>query len=209
MATYNTVKKNYYKIANGKLQRYDGEGVVSEFTGIDGYLKDITRRNHTYNGEDRVFTDFQFVDGDEHFVVTCDLFGSVSNTIVRCLSNVKDFSKKILIEVYQIDKDGKKYTNVSVKQDGQRVPWCDIPPVESYQIPSGETVKSTKKREDFILGLIDDVRKKLGVNVAPAAEKPAAIEPDDDMPPADDYQPHNPYDDMPPAPDYPPYYTGR
>ena len=161
MATYNNTKKTYYTIARGKFKRYEGDGQIAEFTGIDGILQDIVERKRAINGEEKVFTDFHFVDGTDNFVVSCEKFGANSNTIVRCLANIKDFSHKILLEVWQTTKNDKTYTNISVKQDGQRIQWCDIPPVETFQIETGETVKSTKKREAFLAQIIADVKARL------------------------------------------------
>lgn len=181
MATYNRTKKVYYTIAYGKLKRYEGEGKSSEFTGIDGIFTGITLREREINGEKKVFTDFNFVDGNENFCISCEKFGSNGTTIIRCLVNVKDFSKKILVETWQTEKKGKTYTNVSLSQDGKRVSWVDIPEVETFQIATGETVKSTKKRDGYIESLIDSINAAVHGEGGPAA---SVREPDPD--PAED-----------------------
>lgn len=167
MATYNNTKKTYYTIAFGKLKRYEGDGVTSEFTGIDGIFTGITQRSREINGEKKSFVDFNFVDGGEIFCVSCEKFSNNGNSIISCLANITDFSKKILIETWQTNKDGRSYTNVSVKQDGQRISWMELPKPESYTIATGETVKSTKKRDAFVEELI------LKINAAVNGEAPA------------------------------------
>lgn len=192
MATYNTPKKTYYTIAHGKLKRYEGEGQVSEFTGIDGFFKGITERSREINGETKMFTDFNFVDGQDNFCVSCEKLGSNSTTIVRCLANIVDFSKKILIETWQTEKAGKTYTNVSVKQDGVRVGWVDIPAVESFQIATGEMVKSSKKRDDYIVALMKQINERVNGGARQEQGAQAAEvdpEPQEDMPVAPGYGP--------------------
>lgn len=169
MATYNNTKKTYYTIAFGKLKRYEGDGVSSEFTGIDGIFTGITQRSRDINGEKKTFIDFNFVDGGEVFCVSCEKFSNNGNAIISCLANITDFSKKVLIETWQTNKDGRSYTNVSVKQDGQRVSWLELPKPESFTIQTGETVKSTKKRDAFVEELI--LKVNAAVNGGAPAEK--------------------------------------
>lgn len=186
MGAYNNVKKTYYMISKGKFWCYDGEGNKLEFDAIDGFLQNIVERKKEMQGVEKTLTDFHFVDGPDNFVVSCEKFNSNSNTIIRCLSNVQDFGKKILLETWQTKKDDKTYTNIAVKQDGQRVPWCEIPEIETFKIPSGETVKSTKKREDFIDGLIKGINARLAQRTSVAAgevgPEPEPQEDGDDMP---------------------------
>ena len=191
MATYNNTKKVYYTITRGKFNRREEDGSISEFTGIDGFLQNITERKREIEGVEHTFADFHFVDGDENFVVSCEKFGSNFNTIVRCLSNVKDFGRKIKFEVWQTAKDGKTYTNIAVKQGEERIPWCDIPAIETYTIETGETVKSAKKREGFLDKLVGEIRAKL--SGASQANSPASVsdpEPQEDGPEIPSYEPH-------------------
>lgn len=193
MATYNTPRKTYYTIASGKLKRYEGEGLVSEFTGIDGFFKGITERSHKINGETKIFTDFNFVDGQDNFCVSCEKFSNNSMTLVRCIANIVDFSKKILIETWQtVGKDGKTHTNVSVKQGGVRVGWVDVPAVESFQIATGEMVKSAKKRDDYIMALMRQINERVHGGIRQEQGAQAAEvdpEPQEDMPVAPGYGP--------------------
>lgn len=203
MATYNNVKKTYYTLAYGKLKRFEGNGVTSEFDGVDGIVTGITERMRAVNGEDKTFIDVNFKDGQEVFCISCEKYNNNGNTILRCLANVTDFTKKILVEAWQTEKNGRSYTNISVKQDGQRVHWVDIPEIESFQLPTGEVVKSPKKRNEFIDNLIVEINARIhGNSVAPsqpAAEDPA---PEEDMPGGD----IPPYGGYAPAPtEYPAY----
>lgn len=201
MATYNRTKKVYYTIAYGKLKRYEGEGKSSEFTGIDGIFTGITQREHEISGEKKVFTDFNFVDGNENFCISCEKFGSSCITIIRSLVNVKDFSQKILIETWMKGV----YTNVSLSQNGQGIKWVNIPEVETYQLPTGETVKSLKKRDAYIESLIEKINAAVHGEGSPAA---SVREPDPE--PAEDApQPQAPeaapgYGPEPPFPSYVP-----
>lgn len=170
MATYNNENSRpvYYTIVRGKICRREPNGEISEFTGIDGVFLGIHLRTKVIEGVEKTFTDFKFKDEGENFVISCELFSSTSNTIVRCLANVTDFSKKILFEVWQNEKDGHTYTNISVKQDGKKIPWIEVPPIEQITVPSGETFKSYKKREDFIAKQIEKINGVIAGEPSPA-----------------------------------------
>lgn len=172
MATYNNTKKTYYSISDGKLKRYEGDGKISEFDAIDGIFQGISQRTREINGEMMNFVDFNFTDEGERFCVSCVKFSSPCNTIVSCLVNVKDFASKILISVWKKDA----YTNVSVSQNDQKVPWVDLPKKESFTLPSGEIATSFKKRNDFIEKTIADINAAVqGTSSGqPAAAAPTA-----------------------------------
>ena len=187
MGTYKAVKRTFFTVAHGEFVHRNKEGnVVDTFTGIDGVLVGLRVRNNRTE-PDRKYTDFELEDGGEHFVISAGLYDSVSTTILRCLAGVEDFSKKILFEVREVvGKDGKTHNNISLKQAGERLQWCDIPDVEEFDLPTGERVKSTKKREDFINEVISKIQARLGGN---AAQDEGASADVDDMPEGD-YKPN-------------------
>ena len=163
MATYNnTQKPKFYSIAYGKIRIGKGDN-LEEFTGIDGFLKDIVIRKATMNGEEKTMTEFRFVDEGEPFCISCELYGSYSNTILKSLANIQDFSQKILIETYLSKKENvdNPLTNISVTQNGEQVRWIEIPSVEKFTLDTGEIVKSTKKRDAFIDSVISDLQMRL------------------------------------------------
>lgn len=172
MATYNnTQKPKYYSIAYGKIRSGKGEN-LEEYTGIDGFLKEIVIRKAIMNGEEKTMTEFRFVDEGEPFSISCELYGSYSNTILRSLANIQDFSQKILIETYLSKKENVEnpLTNISVKQNGEQVRWVEIPSVEKFTLDTGEIVKSTKKRDAFIDSVISDLQMRLK-----SSERPSQI----------------------------------
>lgn len=185
MATYNNTRnKKIYFIYDGKIHTGKGDA-AEEFTGIDGVLKDIALVKVKVKGEERMFTEFQFEDAGEPFSVSCELHSWICISIVRRLVNVKDFSKKILIETWlaekMVDNVPRTFTNLSIIQDEQRVEWVEIPEVEKFRLDTGEMGKSTKKRDDFIDSLIKDIQARLKPN-AVRHEAPSGPAPIDDGP---------------------------
>jgi len=199
MATYNNSRKTYYVIRNGKIVRYEGNGVNSEFDAIDGIFKGISEREKEINGEKVKFIDFNFVDGEENFSVSCQKNSGPCMNILRCLINVEDFSQKVMIEVWATAKDGKNFTNTSVKQNGQRIPWVDIPKPMEYKLPTGEIVKSYKERDDFL----QDIVNKLNAMVGAAGSAGATVHVREGGLPSEDSGAHaggmNPYPNYPPV----------
>lgn len=182
MATYVKTKKTYYTIAYGNIRRYESDGTTSEFSGIDGVFRGVTERTREVSGEKKLFVDFNFVDGNDNFCISCEKFSGTCNSLARTLVNIPDFSKKVLIETWSREDNGRTYTNVSVKQDGNRISWVDIPAIETFQIQTGETVKSTKKRDDYIESLLEVLNKSVNAPTPNAKQAETGLETHDDLP---------------------------
>ena len=182
MATYNNTRnRKFYFISNGKIRTGKGDN-MEEFTGIDGVLKDLVLVKVKVNGEERMFTEFRFEDAGEQFSISCELYSGICISLVRRLVNVKDFSKKILIETWQkTTEDNRTFTNLSIMQDEQRIEWVQLPEIEKFQLPTGEMGKSTKKRDEFIDSLIAGLQSRLKPN-AVHRESPSGPEPIDEGP---------------------------
>ena len=182
MATYTHTKKSYYTLAYGKLKHFEKDGGTSEYDGIDGIFTGVTERTREVNGEKKVFIDINFRDGNEDFCISCEKYNNNGNTILRCLKNA-NLSVKVLIETWQTEKNGRSYTNISVKQEGKRVPWIDIPEIETFDLPTGERAKSPKKRNAFIDNLIAELNAAVNGGVA-SHPAPTVVdpEPEEDVP---------------------------
>lgn len=190
MGAYNSIKRTYYTIANGMINHRDKEGNVTSFTGIDGVLKDIVLRRGKVNGTEKMFTDFVLEDAGEQLIVSAGLHDGVSNSILSCLANIDDFVGKLSLETWsRTADDGRTFTNITVKMNGERVKWIALPGKEDYQLPTGEKVKSTKTRDDFVDKLIAQIQAKLRGEVKADAAEGLVI--DDDIPAAEpEYKPN-------------------
>lgn len=190
MGAYNSIKKTYYTIGNGTINHRDKEGNVTSFTGIDGVLKNIILRKGKVNGTEKMFTDFVLEDAGEQLIVSAGLHDGVSNSIISCLVNIEDFSGKLSLETWlKTAENGRTYTNITVKMNGERVKWVKLPEKENYDLPTGEKVDSTKKRDDFVDQLIEQLQAKLRGDVKADAAEGLVI--DEDIPAADtEYKPN-------------------
>ena len=167
MAAYNKGKRTYFTIGYGKFRHKENQEIL-EYDGIYGVLVKIyERKSQISPGEEKTFVDFHLKDGENILIISCEKYSSNCNTILRCLPNVPDLKQEIVFEVWQGDgKDGKKHTNLVVSQNNEKIKWVDIPDKERYDLPNGEVVLSTKKREEFMDGIIKQINELLaGENV--------------------------------------------
>ena len=136
-----------------------------------------------------MFTDFVLEDAGEQLIVSAGLHDGVSNSIISCLVNIEDFSGKLSLETWlKTAENGRTYTNITVKMNGERVKWIKLPEKENYDLPTGEKVDSTKKRDDFVDKLIAQLQAKLHGDVKADTE---GISVDEDIPEAEsEYKPN-------------------
>lgn len=177
MGAYNRTKRTYYTIGYGKFRHKETNGEIQEYDVIDGILDGIQVRKHEISsGEEKTFVDFQFKDGDEIFIISCEKYGTNCNTILRCLPNIPDFKQKIVLEAWQGEgKDGKTHTNLTIRQNEDKIQWVEIPEKEKFRLPNGEVVLSSKAREAYLDGIIKQINERLsgksGNADAPGAEE--------------------------------------
>lgn len=155
----NTQKKNYLNISKGKIVRKTDSGLVQSFDYVEGILERIYRDDMKFQGENvpRWYIDMRDPETGEIHTLGVNASSGVWRCIILSLGSCTDFSKPIRFTAYQKGI----YSRVIVHSGENRLEWVPgLPPVEEIQV-EGQRVKSVKKREDFILGVVDSVNNAL------------------------------------------------
>lgn len=168
MGAINSQRKDYYKIGFGKLNKGRGDQ-RQQFETVFGYFTGIHVRDANVNGETKRFVDFDFRDGNEYFCVSSELYGNNTDTIIRSIVSIPDYNAgMVYISAWPVDKNGRTYTNVSVKFKGQndnspqRLEWAPLPDWQEGTIQqTGETFKSRKARNEAIDKYIEQIKARL------------------------------------------------
>lgn len=178
MAFFTQNRSQIISVAYGQVRRHLGNGnleIVGD--GFEGVLVNIEKREVQIKGNPTSKIFFTFRDGHEEFRLSTILFDGLCNEIARTLPNVPDLSKKLTFKFRMREADNKKtYTNVTIEQDGKRIPWSDMPQPEKFE-RGNEVYTSFEKRKDFVLKALLSVQEKLKA-INPDEQEPA----DADMP---------------------------
>ena len=177
---YTQKRSQFISVAFAQVRRYIAKGkyeVIGD--AFEGVLVNIEKRDVLVEGEPKPKIYFTFRDGHEEFRLSTNLFDSLCNDIARTLPNVPDLSKKLNFKFkLNIGANGKKYTNLTILQGEQRIPWSDMPQPEKFQ-RGDEVFTSFVKRNDFVLKALLSVQEKLKtINPDPDVQEIA----DGDMP---------------------------
>lgn len=178
MAFFTQNRSQLISVANGQVRRHLGDGNLEIVgNGFEGILVKIEKKEVEIRGEQTPKIFFTFRDGHEEFRLSTILYDGLCNEIARTLPNVPDFSKKLTFTFWEkVAANGKKYTNLSITQDGKRIPWSDMPQPEKFE-RGNEVYTSYGKRNDFVLKALLSVQEKLKA-INPDVQEPA----DGDMP---------------------------
>lgn len=177
------VKVNVFaKDENGKdILDQNGKHVFveKEFRGITGELAGIAERSATVNGIPTTFVDITLRDGSEEYVLSFNKQNSVFESIVMSLATIPSFKGHVVsITPWLTQKDGKAFTNVSVKVDGEKTAWA-VEPKDRPDIPivrdsagnpilngAGQPVRDWSKRVAFVMEWVAKIQQQLAAEVS-------------------------------------------
>ena len=146
-----------FDIRRGHFSRWMGQGQQPrEYDYVEGRLVGIAlRKRETQSGE-MTYMDIIFVNGDTRFSVSSIASGSVSAEIISKLANIRDVRSTVRVEVWAREQ----YTNCSVRENGEKLPFRILPKVEKVQ--RGFSVSfDTTERDAAVMKLIEELNARL------------------------------------------------
>ena len=146
-----------FDIRMGKFAQWMGQGQQSrEFDYVQGYLTGISLRKHEMPSGEMTYMDIHFRNGDTHFDVSALASGSVAAELITKLVNIRDLKSLIRIDVWAKDR----YTNSSVYENGEKLPFRILPKVEKRQRGFSASY-DTSERDAAVMAMIDELNARI------------------------------------------------
>lgn len=147
-----------FDIRQGHLSQYMGpEKPRREFDYAEGQLEGISIRAHETAGGEINFMDCHFVNGDTKFVISSIASSGVSADIIAHLANLKNPKSTVRVEVWLKGP----YTNCSVMENGEKLPFLSLP--KAVKVPNGlKMIVDSTDRDTAVLKLIEELNSRLG-----------------------------------------------
>lgn len=172
-----------FRISKGKFVT-GREPAMESYDFIGGKLWDIRRRTvENRNGEDGrndalVVYDLYFEDKDDKFILSLFQTNGSTRDILRILYKVNKFEDTMIrINVWQAENKSKPdspYTNASVRVNGQKIDWAELPKPNRVTLSDGRIVNDYSNVYEILDRYVNTISGRLH-----------AKEIDEDMPPAD------------------------
>ena len=146
-----------FDIRMGKFAQWMGQGQQSrEFDYVQGYLTGISLRKHEMPTGEMTYLDVHFKNGEIRFDVSAIASGSVAAELISKLVNIRDPRSMVRIDVWAKDR----YTNSSVYENGEKLPFRMLPKVEKRQ-RGFSTSYDTSERDTAVMAMIDELNGRI------------------------------------------------
>ena len=146
-----------FDIRQGKLAQWMGQGQQSrEFDYVQGYLTGISLRKHEMPTGEMTYLDVHFKNGEIRFDVSAIASGSVAAELISKLVNVRNLKSMVRIDVWAKDR----YTNSSVYENGEKLPFRILPKVEKKQRGFSASF-DTSERDAAVMAMIDELNGRI------------------------------------------------
>ena len=138
-----------FDIRMGKFAQWMGQGQQSrEFDYVQGYLTGISLRKHEMPTGEMTYLDVHFKNGEIRF----DVSAIASSKLV----NIRDLRSMVRIDVWAKDR----YTNSSVYENGEKLPFRMLPKVEKRQRGFSASY-DTSERDAAVMAMIDELNARI------------------------------------------------
>lgn len=146
-----------FDIRMGKFAQWMGQGQQSrEFDYVQGYLTGISLRKHEMPTGEMTYLDVHFKNGEIRFDVSAIASGSVAAELISKLVNIRDLRSMVRIDVWAKDR----YTNSSVYENGEKLPFRMLPKVEKRQRGFSASY-DTSERDAAVMAMIDELNGRI------------------------------------------------
>lgn len=179
----NNERRYFLGIAKGKIVYRPGKDIEPEYyDNFQGVVKNITKREAVINDKPMLYYDIQMSAGNQLYVLSVPVSGSVARGIILSLANIEDI-KGAVIRISPWKKE--EYTNVSVYYKDQRVNWVvdELPPLKELQF-KGRTIYDDTDRINLVDNYVNLINERLHRQFNPETGELEApdIPTDDDLP---------------------------
>lgn len=146
-----------FDIRQGKLAQWMGIGQQRrEYDYVQGYLTGISLRKHEMPSGEMTYVDIHFQNGETRFDVSALASGSVAAELISKLVNIRDLKSMVRIDVWAKDR----YTNSSVYENSEKLPFRMLPKVEKKQRGFSASF-DTSERDTAVMGMIDELNGRI------------------------------------------------
>ena len=146
-----------FDIRQGKLAQWMGLGQQRrEYDYVQGHLTGISLRKHEMPSGEMTYLDLHFQNGETRFDVSALASGSVAAELISKLVNIRDVKSLIRIDVWTKDR----YTNSSVHENGEKLPFRMLPKVEKKQRGFSASF-DTSERDAAVKAMIDEINQRI------------------------------------------------
>ena len=146
-----------FDIRQGKLAQWMGQGQQArEYDYVQGYLTGISLRKHEMPTGEMTYLDVHFKNGEIRFDVSAIASGSVAAELISKLVNIRDLKSIVRIDVWAKDR----YTNSSVYENGEKLPFRMLPKVEKRQRGFSASY-DTSERDAAVMAMIDELNARI------------------------------------------------
>ena len=146
-----------FDIRMGKFAQWMGLGQQRrEYDFVQGCLTGISLRKHEMPSGEMTYMDLHFQNGETRFDVSALASGSVAAELISKLVNVRDLKSMVRIDVWAKDR----YTNTSVYENGEKLPFRMLPKVEKKQRGFSASF-DTSERDAAVMSMIDELNARI------------------------------------------------
>jgi len=146
-----------FDIRKGKFAQWMGpDQQRREYDFVQGYLTGISLRKRETAGGEMTYMDIHFQNGETRFDVSALASGSVAAELISKLVNVQDLKSMVRIDVWAKDR----YTNSSVYENGEKLPFRMLPKVEKKQRGFSASF-DTSERDAAVMAMIDELNGRI------------------------------------------------
>ena len=146
-----------FDIRQGKLAQWMGQGQQArEYDYVQGYLTGSSLRKHEMPTGEMTYLDVHFKNGEIRFDVSAIASGSVAAELISKLVNIRDLRSMVRIDVWAKDR----YTNSSVYENGEKLPFRMLPKVEKRQRGFSASY-DTSERDAAVMAMIDELNARI------------------------------------------------
>lgn len=146
-----------FDIRMGKFTQWMGKGQQArEYDYVQGHLTGISLRKHEMPSGEMTYVDIHFWSGETHFDVSTLASGSVAAELISKLVNIRDLKSMIRIDVWAKDR----YTNSSVYENGEKLPFRILPKVEKKQRGFSASF-DTSERDAAVMAMVDELNGRI------------------------------------------------
>ena len=146
-----------FDIRQGKLAQWMGQGQQArEYDYVQGFLTGISLRKHEMPTGEMTYLDVHFKNGEIRFDVSAIASGSVAAELISKLVNIRDLRSMVRIDVWAKDR----YTNSSVYENGEKLPFRMLPKVEKRQRGFSASY-DTSERDAAVMAMIDELNARI------------------------------------------------
>ena len=146
-----------FDIRKGKFAQWMGpDQQRREYDFVQGYLTGISLQKRETSGGEMTYMDLHFVSGGVHFDVSAIASSSVAAELISKLVNVRNLKSMVRIDVWAKDR----YTNSSVYENGEKLPFRILPKVEKKQRGFSASF-DTSERDATVMAMIDELNGRI------------------------------------------------